>query len=71
MSGEQQHYISYLLRLWQTRSEKGLVWRASLESPQTRKRMGFTSLARLFAYLEREMRDSELQEGLPEEGSEQ
>ena len=68
MNREQQRYISYLLRLWQTESDDGLVWRASLESPQSGERVGFTSLACLFGYLEREMRDNELQEDLLQEG---
>jgi hypothetical protein len=35
---------SYLLRLWQVRSEDGMVWRASLESVDTGERKGFASL---------------------------
>ena len=45
-------YTSYLLRLWQTKGEQGEVWRASLESPDTGKRQGFTSLTALFTFLE-------------------
>lgn len=55
MSKEQRQYISYLLRLWQTRSEGELVWRASLESPHTGERKGFASLVDLFAFLEKEV----------------
>jgi hypothetical protein len=54
MNKEQQGYISYLLRLWQIRSEGELVWRASLESPHTGERRGFANLADLFAFLEKE-----------------
>ena len=54
MSGEQRRYISYLLRLWQIRSEGELVWRASLESPHTGERRGFANLADLFTFLEEE-----------------
>jgi hypothetical protein len=61
MSGEGRRYISYLLRLWQTESDGGLVWHCSLESPQSGERLGFTSLADLCAYLEREMRDNQSQ----------
>jgi hypothetical protein len=53
MDNRERRYISYLLRLWQVKSEGELVWRASLESPQTGKRSGFASLAELFAFLER------------------
>lgn len=54
MSREQRHYISYLLRLWQIKSEGELVWRASLESPHTGERRGFANLADLFTFLEKE-----------------
>jgi hypothetical protein len=37
----------YLLHLWQCAGQ----WRASLEIPQTGKRLGFSSLEQLFAYL--------------------
>jgi hypothetical protein len=55
MSREQRHYISYLLRLWQTRSGGELIWRASLESPHTRERRGFASLMDMFTFLEKEI----------------
>jgi hypothetical protein len=51
MSREQRGYISYLLRLWQIRSEGELIWRASLESPHTGERWGFANLADLFIFL--------------------
>ena len=70
MSEEGQRYISYLLRLWQTESDEGLVWRASLESPQSGERQGFVSLAELCTYLERELRDSERQMAHPPDGGE-
>ena len=53
MSGAEPRYLSYLLRLWQVRTEGQLVWRASLESPHTGERTGFLSLEALFAFLER------------------
>ena len=49
-----QRYISYLLRLWQTKSGGERVWRASLESPHTGERKSFASLADLFTFLEQE-----------------
>jgi hypothetical protein len=52
-----------MLRLWQTGSDEGLVWRCSLESPQSGERLGFASLPDLCAYLEREMSDKD-QRGL-------
>jgi hypothetical protein len=52
---EQRRYISYLLRLWQTRSKGKPVWRASLERAGTGERRGFASLADLLAFLEKEV----------------
>jgi len=54
MSSEHRHYVSYLLRLWQTRSGGELIWRASLESPHTGERRGFASLDELFTFLQKE-----------------
>ena len=50
----EQRYISYLLRLWQTKSGGERVWRASLESPHTGERKSFAGLADLFTFLEQE-----------------
>ena len=55
MSGERRRYASYLLRLWQTRHDGVLFWRASLESAATGERQGFASLADLVAFLEQEI----------------
>ncbi len=52
MMNKQKRYQSYLLRLWLTADEKGLVWRASLENPHTGERLTFATLERLFAFLE-------------------
>jgi len=54
MRREQRRYLSYLLRLWQIKSEGELVWRASLESPHTGERRGFADLKALFAFLRRQ-----------------
>jgi hypothetical protein len=51
MTREQQRYLSYLLRLWQTSDGEQQIWRASLESPGTGERRGFASLADLFDFL--------------------
>jgi hypothetical protein len=53
LNGGRRRYVSYLLRLWQTNTGGRPAWRASLESPQTGHRVGFASLADLFAYLDR------------------
>jgi hypothetical protein len=44
-----KQYRSYLLRLWCEAPDRR--WRASLEDPQTGKRIGFASLEQLFAFL--------------------
>ena len=50
MSSEER-YISYLLRLWQTKNRDKMVWRASLESPHTGERKSFASLTDLLTFL--------------------
>ena len=49
---KQQHYLSYLLRLWQTSDRGKQVWRASLEIPGAGERQGFASLEDLFDFLQ-------------------
>jgi len=55
MSREERRYLSYLLRLWQIKSDGELIWQASLQSSQTGKRRGFTSLDGVFAFLQQQM----------------
>lgn len=45
------HRITYLLRLWRTDESGNFNWRASLEVPESGKRVGFANLEQLFAYL--------------------
>ena len=52
MNNIQHLYKSYLLRLWQTKGEDGMVWRASLSTPDSGEHRGFANLQALFAYLE-------------------
>jgi hypothetical protein len=52
MTSKQSAYCAYLLRLWLVESNQAPVWCASLENPHTGERLNFTSLARLFAFLE-------------------
>ena len=61
MSKERPDYLSYLLRVWRANgSEEGQrggarpAWRASLESPHTRRRRSFGSLDEMVEYLRRE-----------------
>ena len=57
---QRRRYLAYLLRLWQEGSTDQPVWRASLESPQSGERQGFSGLADLFDFLE-----NRTQSGLP------
>jgi hypothetical protein len=43
--------ISFLLRLWCEEDGASYNWRASLETPETGKRIGFASLEQLLIYL--------------------
>ena len=52
MSKTEQHYLSYILRLWAETHESDLVWRASLEDVQSGERIGFSGLAGLILFLE-------------------
>ncbi len=52
MGKRRPHYLSYMLRLWQTSDGEKQVWRASLETPGTGERQGFGSLADLFEFLQ-------------------
>jgi hypothetical protein len=59
-TGEQKDYVSYLLRMWrdssngETASAKEALWRASLQSPRSGKRVWFASLEELFCFLQRQ-----------------
>ena len=59
MEHKSRAYRAYLLRLWRADglapSGKAANWRASLESPQSGERIGFGSLAELFAFLTAEV----------------
>ncbi len=46
-----KRYLSYLLRLWETDDDGDLIWRASLETPGSRERLGFANLNDLFDFL--------------------
>jgi hypothetical protein len=48
----QHNYYSYLLRLWSADDQGQVIWRALLEDPRTGARLHFSSLQRLFAFLE-------------------
>ncbi len=42
---------SFILRLWRVEHSEEASWLASLEIPETGKRIGFASLEQMFAYL--------------------
>ncbi len=44
-------YHSYILRLWSTDRSGAVGWQASLEDPETGKRIGFAILEELFVFL--------------------
>ena len=44
-------YYSYLLRLWREDRNDESIWRASLESAQTREQHNFATLDELIAFL--------------------
>lgn len=46
------NYFSYLLRLWRETGENK-TWRASLESAENARRIGFSNLESLFEYLQK------------------
>lgn len=52
MIRKQADYHVYLLRLWQVQQAGEVVWRASLEDPSTRGRIGFIDLNHLCAYFQ-------------------
>jgi hypothetical protein len=51
MSDASATYLSYLLRLWREEQNDKYVWRASLESAQTRAQHNFATLDELIAFL--------------------
>ncbi len=55
-------YLAYMLRLRRIGSpgeQHGIVWRVSLESPQTRERFVFASLGELLTFLEQEVEQAD------------
>lgn len=48
---EKPQHISFLLRMWRVDESGCSSWRASLEMPETGKRIGFANLEQLFIYL--------------------
>ena len=63
MAETQPRYRAFLLRLWQERSGKQWVWRASLEDPHTHVRKGFADLDQLCVFLKAQSEDDTPVEG--------
>lgn len=69
MSAKQPRYLSYLLRMWQTRDGSEQTWRASLESSDTRERRGFASLEDLFDFVQAQTKSQDEKTGtMPRKG---
>jgi hypothetical protein len=49
---QKSQYYSYLLRMWVSREQGRTEWRVQLQDVRTGQRLGFSSLERLFAFLE-------------------
>lgn len=66
MSSKSINYRAYLLRLWKVHIPAGdgpaNGWRASLEEPQTRERLAFATIERLFAFLLDQIEQSEAEQ---------
>ncbi|MFQ5400196.1 MAG: hypothetical protein ACE5E7_11435 [Anaerolineae bacterium] len=45
-------YLAYMLRLWRAEQDGRPVWRASVESPYTGERQGFSDLGQFIQFLE-------------------
>ena len=54
MAPSLQNYHSFLLRLWQVQGESGVDWRASLQDVETDELQGFSGLAALIDYLQKQ-----------------
>ncbi len=48
---QSMYKCSFILRLWRVEHSEEASWLASLEIPETGKRIGFASLEQMFAYL--------------------
>lgn len=44
-------YRAYMLRMWSVEQSGQAVWRASLEDPHTRQKIGFSNVEALIGYI--------------------
>ena len=61
---------SFILRLWRVEHTEAAAWMASLEIPETGKRIGFASLEQLFAYLIESIEANAVGQQIVEKGKE-
>jgi hypothetical protein len=54
MSSKPQHYQSYLLRIWAVAKEGSLEWRVTIENVATHQTLGFSSMEKLYEFLDRQ-----------------
>ncbi len=55
MNRESQRYYSCLIRIWESRSNDEQIWRASLERPGLKERVGFSNMNELFAFIRKDV----------------
>ncbi len=67
MTKPEEQYFSYLLRLWRSRRNGELVWRASLESSQTGQQHLFATLEELCVFLQERTNLPDFSQGKTEE----
>jgi hypothetical protein len=51
MSQDRPGYLSYLIRMWKSKTKLGWLWLGSLEDPGSGERRTFASLDHLIAFL--------------------
>ena len=55
MNREPHRYYSYLIRIWETQTNDQPTWRASLECPCLKERVGFSDIEGLFAFIKEDL----------------
>ena len=55
MNRETHHYYSYLIRIWEVHTNDEQTWRASLERPGLKERIGFSNIDELFAFIKKDV----------------
>ena len=55
MKREPLRYYSYLIRIWKAHTNDEHTWRASLERPGLKERVGFSDIEGLFAFIKEDL----------------